>query len=527
MLRLTQAVPAAIRGQVCLSAVRLRSTVTAVNEDVREDTASTDWEQARPYSAIPGPTPLPILGNAHHFMPPFGKYNGINLADVMKSFNVEYGPVAKLGGLPGRADFIIISEPHLIEQVLRTEGVWPMRKGADSLEYYFRNIRKNYRVSLASSQGQEWQEFRTAVNQVMMKPQNTKQYVEPIDRVSQEFVDRIRAMRDGNNELPDQFFDEISKWALESITYVALDTKLGLLRGDLDPNSESYKMIDAVHTVFESMYKLDFLPSLWKQVSTPTYRKFIKSMNFFTEMSTKYVNMAMERLQSTPRSELEDRPYSVLENLLLRTEDPNMAVAMALDMLLAGVDTTGTVVATFLYQLATHPEQQQKLQEELDRVIPDINKPLTKEQLEDMRYLRACIKETMRTMPIILGNARNAGKDLVLGGYQIPEGTLMMMTYRGLFDNEKYFPRAKEFLPERWLPGGEALKCKHPFAFLPFGFGVRKCVGKRFADLEMETVLAKTFRNFSVEWNRPPANTTFHFILKFLDPLKFTVKDRV
>lgn len=56
---------------------------------------------------------------------------------------------------------------------------------------------------------------------------------------------------------------------------------------------------------------------------------------------------------------------------------------------------------------------------------------------------------------------------------------------------ERYFPRADEYLPERWLPEGEHLKAQHAFAHLPFGFGPRMCVGRRFAQLEMETYLSK------------------------------------
>lgn len=181
-----------------------------------------------------------------------------------------------------------------------------------------------------------------------------------------------------------------------------------------------------------------------------------------------------------------------------------------------------------MYQLANHPDKQLKLQEELDRVMPDPTKPLTKQQLEDMRYLRACIKETMRVMPILIGNARTTVKDMVIGGYQIPSGTMVSMSAQQVTSNEAYFPRAREFLPERWLPGADdAIKSTHPFAFLPFGFGPRMCVGRRFADLEIETLLARVFRNFSMEWNRPPAKATFRIIYSFLDPLRFTVKDRV
>ena len=53
----------------------------------------------------------------------------------------------------------------------------------------------------------------------------------------------------------------------------------------------------------------------------------------------------MDRLKKVPSAELEDRPYSVLENLLLHNADPNVAISMALDMLLAGVDTVRRLTA--------------------------------------------------------------------------------------------------------------------------------------------------------------------------------------
>lgn len=59
---------------------------------------------------------------------------------------------------------------------------------------------------------------------------------------------------------------------------------------------------------------------------------------------------------------------------------------------------------------------------------------------------------------------------------------------------DKYFPNANEFIPDRWMrQGGEkyASKDAHPFVFMPFGFGPRSCIGKRLAQLEMEILLAK------------------------------------
>lgn len=106
-------------------------------------------------------------------------------------------------------------------------------------------------------------------------------------------------------------------------------------------------------------------------------------MNYVTEFSVKHVNLAMERLKHVdPKDE---RNFSVLENLLIRTQDPLKAATMAIDMILGGIDTTATVVATVMYQLAKHPDKQMKLQEELERVIPQPSKSLTNQQLEDMK----------------------------------------------------------------------------------------------------------------------------------------------
>lgn len=131
--------------------------------------------------------------------------------------------------------------------------------------------------------------------------------------------------------------------------------------------------------------------------------------------------------------------------------------------------------------------------------------------------MRACVKETMRVMPILACNFRDTGKDQVIGGYQVPEGVssacqpyrvidetdqpnfapLFPQTVTAMANvltqvDEKNFPKAEQFIPERWLTGGAAEhKANHPFAFLPFGFGPRMCVGKRFANLELENLIAK------------------------------------
>ena len=68
-----------------------------------------------------------------------------------------------------------------------------------------------------------------------------------------------------------------------AIAYIALDTRLGCLEAYLAPDSEPQKMIDSVEVLFESFHKLEFGIPMWKYVSTPTWRKFVKAADVFLE----------------------------------------------------------------------------------------------------------------------------------------------------------------------------------------------------------------------------------------------------
>lgn len=75
-----------------------------------------------------------------------------------------------------------------------------------------------------------------------------------------------------------------------------------------------------------------------------------------------------------------------------------------------------------LYNLALHQKVQDKLREEVMTLLPNADTALTPESLNSLPYMRACLKESMRINPIIAGNVRAAGRDLVLQGYQVPKG---------------------------------------------------------------------------------------------------------
>ena len=172
-------------------------------------------------------------------------------------------------------------------------------------------------------------------------------------------------------------------------------------------------------------------------------------------------------------------------------------------------------MAGLLLCLAKNPSKQAKLREEVLKLLPQKDSEFQEESLKHIPYLRACIKESLRLYPITLGMAREVANDVVLSGYRVPKGTDVSLMPFSLIDSEEYFPRPKEFLPERWLRTDKqqqnaecpaSLRNNSPFVYLPFGFGPRSCIGRRIVEMELELGIARIIRNFHVEYNYSTEN---------------------
>lgn len=85
---------------------------------------------------------------------------------------------------------------------------------------------------------------------------------------------------------------------------------------------------------------------------------------------------------------------------------------------------TGKTVAATLYLLGKHKNAQNQLRDELKRLLPQKNSPITPETLNEAQFLKATVRESTRLAPIAVANTRTLAKDLVIHGYQIPKGVL-------------------------------------------------------------------------------------------------------
>ncbi|GBM18605.1 putative cytochrome P450 49a1 [Araneus ventricosus] len=480
-------------------------------------------EEAKPFNEIPSDLILPIIGTVWMSMPLIGRYDSDRQHEMNRDKRQRLGDIIreKLGPI----DAVMCFRAEDLQELLRNEGVYPHRIEFSTLKAYRDSRKEWFKTSgLLVEQGKEWQDLRTKTQKHLLKPAAIRAYLDSMQDVSRDLTIRILDMRDENKEIPDML-PELYKWSLESVSLVGLDTRLGCLQKDLPPDSDGMQMINSVLTQFECMNKLEAFSGnipYWKLFPTPTWRRFVKASDVYAKIAFKYINQSLERLK-----EMEDKDEKKLTLLqaMLAKKDLSVPDAMVFvaDMLMAGIETTSHTVGFLLYHLAKNQDKQEKLYQEITKFLPSKDLKITSPIYEEIRYLKACIKESLRLNPVIGGTARTLAKDAVLSGYMVPAGTMIFVPYEEIFVDEKYFKNPHKYLPERWLNKKER---PHPYSFIPFGFGPRSCIGRRLAELEMSCFLADVIRNFKVEYHYADIGIYSRMVNTPDKPLRFRFIER-
>lgn len=177
-------------------------------------------------------------------------------------------------------------------------------------------------------------------------------------------------------------------------------------------------------------------------------------------------------------------------------------LAQALNV--TALDMISATMTMICYYLAENPEVQDKLHQELDSVIDGkYQGRIDSETIHDLPYLSACLDETLRLAPPLIRPERSCTKDWVSGdgSLKIKKGTVVMTPLWAVHRNPEYFSEPEVFNPERFIPEKDSYKRdkKHPYAYTPFGVGLRNCIGMRLAIETLKVNTCILLREFRIE----------------------------
>ncbi|KAM0541843.1 hypothetical protein ACHAO7_010255 [Fusarium culmorum] len=243
-----------------------------------------------------------------------------------------------------------------------------------------------------------------------------------------------------------------------------------------------------------SMARTPWLNNLWKLV-TPK-----QSMNqWATHMET-----AREKVRKRLASE-KKRP-DFIDAMLERTGAAGNEMTFeelasnAQILILAGSETTATVLTATTYFLASNPEILKKVVNEV-RSGFDSENEIDMHSVNKLTYMLACLNEGMRMFPPVINGTlrqiRPEGDDII--GHYIPGGATVDVWQWAVHNNPDHFALADQYVPERWLENNDprfANDAKQ--ALNPFSLGPRDCIGKNLAYAEMRMILARVLWNFDI-----------------------------
>ncbi|TKA72875.1 hypothetical protein B0A55_06648 [Friedmanniomyces simplex] len=230
-----------------------------------------------------------------------------------------------------------------------------------------------------------------------------------------------------------------------------------------------------------------------------SYKENNKVVNDFVKH---YVDLALEKGSREKKAEQGHRRYVFLEALAEQTQDPVELRAQLLNILLAGRDTTASLLSWLFNQLLRNPHVFAQLRATILDTFGTYDDPrdISFATLKGCQYLQACLNETNRLWSIVPGNARRSNKDTTLprgGGPDgqspifIPAQTDVNYSIHVMHRRKDLWGEdAEEFKPERWSgrkPGWE---------YLPFNGGPRICIGQQFALTEASYVTVRLLQRF-------------------------------
>ncbi|XP_034239114.1 cytochrome P450 4C1-like [Thrips palmi] len=259
---------------------------------------------------------------------------------------------------------------------------------------------------------------------------------------------------------------------------------------------------------FRSVNARSFNPLLWSYfifALTPLGKKMNKMKSTFESLCRRVVTAKKMELKSSDKCDFKlEQSRNTLMDILVRGPGAGLGMQVTeqdiMDecktFLAANVETTVSALCWMFKVLSLKQEVQEKVHAELVSVFGDSDRLVTLEDLPKLKYLDCVMKEIMRLFPPVPFIVRQCHEETKLCGHTIPAGSSVGINIFAAHRDAKHWDKPEVFDPDRFLP--ENCKDRHPCAYIPFSTGPRNCIGRKYAMMNMTTILATALRAYKV-----------------------------
>ncbi|XP_052072903.1 cytochrome P450 4B1-like [Mytilus californianus] len=285
-------------------------------------------------------------------------------------------------------------------------------------------------------------------------------------------------------------------------------------KGNIQDVGESHPYVKAVKRMIEltlhRCLNINLYPEFLFKLS-PSGKEFFKLCDFVHEFSEDIISKRKEDLKENADTE-KRRQLDFLDILLTARDESGKGltdeeIRTEVDtFMFAGHDTTSSVLSWSIYSLGKHKDIQDKVYEEVKRVVGD-KQYVDCEDISKMKYLSCFLKEVMRhhtPVPVI---SRMLDEPCVIEGVEIPKGSFIDMAIHHAHHHPDVWEDPWEFKPERFV--GDKHHDMDPYSFTPFSAGPRNCIGQAFAQNEEKVLIARLVNRFEISVD--PDHEVEHF----------------
>ncbi|CAO2630625.1 Cytochrome P450 3A11 [Lemmus lemmus] len=351
--------------------------------------------------------------------------------------------------------------------------------------------------SITLSKDEDWKRLRALLSPTFTSGK-LKEMFPIVEHYGDILVKYLR--REAEKGKPLNMKEVFGAYSMDVITSTAFGVNIDSLNNPKDPFVEKTRKLlkfDFFAPLFMSVVLFPFLTPIYERLNVSVFPK--DSIAFFKKFVDK---MKENRLDSNQKYRVDFLQLMLHTQNNSKDKESHKAlsdmeiIAQSVMFIFGGYETTSNAFVFALHSLATHPDIQKKLQEEIDMALPN-KAPPSYDKVLEMEYLDMVLNETLRLYPISSRIVRTCNQDVETDGMFVPKKSRVVIPVYALHHDPQYWSEPEKFCPERFSKENKG--SIDPYVYMPFGNGPRNCLGMRFALMTMKLALIKALQNFSFQ----------------------------